>query len=206
VTSQTDDTDPRDERALVRRAQGGDVAAFRELYQRYAPTVHRFALLPLVHDRALSEDLLSDTFVRALENLHRFQWQGKGLLPWLIRIAKNLALDHLRRAGRLGAWPQGFEHVLPDPGKSDGESAAAHRQATGLMRDRIEACMGDLNPRYRRVLRMRLVDGLSREQAAGEMQVTIGTLDVLLFRACKAFRKLYVERYGEGPQGEFDDR
>jgi hypothetical protein len=53
VASPSDDTDPRDERALVRRAQGGDVAAFRELYQRYAPTVHRYALLPLVQDLEL---------------------------------------------------------------------------------------------------------------------------------------------------------
>ena len=79
--SNTDVLSPDEERALVARAQAGEVAAFRALYQRYAQAVHRYAILPLVHDRTLAEDLLADTFVRALENIGRFRWQGKGVLP-----------------------------------------------------------------------------------------------------------------------------
>lgn len=190
------------ERALVVRAQAGDAAAFRALYQRFAPAVHRYAILPLVHDRVLAEDLLADTFVRALENIGRFQWQGKGVLPWLIRIAKNLCLDHLRKSGRVGSWPLEYEQLVPDPGEWNGETLAAHREITGLMRQRIDACLEEINPRYRRVLELRLVQGMARDRAAEAMAVSIGTLDVLLFRACKAFRKIYVLRYGEGPQRE----
>jgi RNA polymerase sigma-70 factor (ECF subfamily) len=199
----SDEPLPEDERALVRRAQAGDTAAFRELYERYAAAVHRYAVLPLVHDRVLAEDLLADTFVRAMENIERFQWQGKGILPWLIRIAKNLCLDHLRKSGRFGAWPAGFEHLIFDPNQPDGETIAAHRELTGVLRVRIDACLEHINPRYRKVLRLRLVQGMARDRAALQMEVSIGTLDVLLFRACKAFRKVYVERYGEGPQREF---
>jgi RNA polymerase sigma-70 factor (ECF subfamily) len=192
-----------EERTLVVRAQAGDAAAFRALYQRFAPAVHRYAILPLVHDRTLAEDLLADTFVRALENIGRFEWQGKGLLPWLIRIAKNLCLDHLRKSGRVAGWPTEYEQFVPDPGEWNGETLAAHHEITGLMRERIVECLDEINPRYRRVLELRLVQGMARDHAAAAMAVSIGTLDVLLFRACKAFRKVYVQRYGDGPQREF---
>jgi RNA polymerase sigma-70 factor (ECF subfamily) len=205
VTSEADD-DESDERALVARAQDGDAVAVRELYERYAASVHRYAILPLVHDRVLAEDLLADTFVRAMENIGRFRWQGKGVLPWLIRIAKNLALDHLRRAGRLAAWPEGLEQFVADGGQFSGEAVAAEREVTALLRDRIGACLEHINPRYERVLRLRLVEGMARDLAAAEMEVSVGTLDVLLFRACKAFRKIYVERYGEAPRIEFGEQ
>ena len=204
VTDPNDDDSKDDERELVERAQAGDRAAFRALYQRFAPAVYRYAIVPTVHDRTLAEDLLADTFVRALENLNRFNWQGRGLLPWLIRIAKNLCLDHLRKSGRVGAWPVGFENLLPDLGELGGEAAVSREQMASVMRERIGLCLGDINPRYRRVVEIRLVQQMPREQAAAEMDVSMGTLDVLLFRACKAFRKVYVQRYGETPQRDFE--
>gem|GEM_PF-400251 len=193
-----------EERALVVRAQAGDRAAFRALYQRFAPSVYRYAIVPTVHDRTLAEDLLADTFVRALENLHKFKWQGRGLLPWLIRIAKNLCLDHLRKSGRVGAWPVGFENLLPDPGDLGGEAAVSRQQMATVMRERIDVCLEGINPRYRKVVELRLVQQLPRDRAAEAMEVSIGTLDVLLFRACKAFRKVYVQRYGETPERDFE--
>lgn len=199
----SDDRQRDEERTLVVRAQAGDAVAFRALYQRFSPAVFRYAILPLVHDRTLAEDLLADTFVRALENIGRFEWQGKGVLPWLIRIAKNLCLDHLRKSGRVAGWPTEYEQLVPDPGEWNGETLAAHHEITGLMRERIDECLDEINPRYRRVLELRLVQGVARDRAAAAMAVSIGTLDVLLFRACKAFRKVYVQRYGEGPQREF---
>src|SRR5688572_26274002 len=141
-----------DERALVARAQAGDTAAFREMYERYAGSVHRYAIPPLVHDRTLAEDLLADTFERALENIGRFRWQGKGVLPWLIRIAKNLCLDHLRKSGRVAGWPIELDQLVPDPRDVDGETLVAVGEITDLMRERIDVCLGEINPRYRKVL------------------------------------------------------
>ncbi len=195
--------DPEQERTLVERAQAGDRVAFREVYQRYASCVHRYAILPLVRDRTLAEDLLADTFVRALENLHRFRWQGKGLLPWLIRIAKNLSLDHLRRSGRSMDWPSGFAHLVPDPTDWNAETLVARDEISEVLRARIDACIESINPRYQKVLRLRIVEKVSRANAAHEMEVSIGTLDVLLFRACKAFRKVYTARYEAGPDDPF---
>jgi RNA polymerase sigma-70 factor (ECF subfamily) len=188
--------DPEEERALVERAQAGDQRAIRALYMLHANSVFRCAIMPLVRDRNLAEDLLADTFVRAIEKLHRFRWQGKGLLPWLIRIAKNLCLDHLRKAGRTGAWPEGFEQQIPDLSDSNAESLLGRSELSDLLRERIDACMAEVNPRYQKVMRLRLIEKRSRQDAAEEMEVSIGTLDVLLFRACKSFRKIWIRRYG----------
>ncbi|KIG17450.1 RNA polymerase sigma-70 factor, ECF subfamily protein [Enhygromyxa salina] len=185
----------------MERAQAGDQRAFRELYMLHANTVFRCAIMPLVRDRNLAEDLLADTFVRAMENLRRFTWQGKGLLPWLIRIGKNLCLDHLRKAGRTTAWPEGFEQQIPDVSDSNAESLLGRSELSDALRERIDACMSDLNPRYRHVLELRMFEKRSRQYAAEQLDVTIGTLDVLLFRACKSFRKVYVRRYGTGEEG-----
>lgn len=195
-----DDPSGDEERALVERAQAGDAAAFRQLYEQYARPVFRFAIVPLVRDQALAEDLLADTFVRALENLRKFRWQGKGVLPWLIRIAKNLCLDHLRRAGRVSGWAEGQEQALPDPTGLDAEALVGRAELSEVLQERIGACLEEINPRYRRVLELRLVEAKAREDAARAMGVSMGTLDVLLFRACRAFRKIYVQRYGQ-PHG-----
>ena len=186
------------------KIQAGNDDAFHELYLRFSATVYRCAILPIVRDPTVAEDMLADTFVRAFENLGRFQWQGRGVLPWLLRIGRNLCLDYLRKSGRIDASAAGFEATLPDQSGLDGESATADLEIGSLMRERIAECMAEVNPRYRRVLQLRLVEGESRERAAEAMDVTIGTLDVLLFRACKAFRKVYVRRYGIAPRQDLD--
>jgi RNA polymerase sigma-70 factor (ECF subfamily) len=57
--------------------------------------------------------------------------------------------------------------------------------------------MASLSPRYREVITLRLVEQRSRAEAAAVLGLTVNTLDVLLCRACKAFRKHWHARYGE---------
>ncbi|MFV8755836.1 RNA polymerase sigma factor [Nannocystaceae bacterium ST9] len=184
-----------DERSLVDRARLGDARALRVLYQRHSDEVLRTAILPVVRDATLAKDLLADTFVRAIENLHRFHWQAKGLLPWLVRIAKNLSLDHLRRSKRMIAWPRGLEFET----EIDAELLLGRAELADLARARIDACMAELSPRYQLAIRLRLIEQLPRAEAAAHFGVTTGTLDVILCRACKAFRKHWRLRFGGTP-------
>ena len=64
-------------------------------------------------------------------------------------------------------------------------------------RERIEVAMELLAERYRLAIELRLIQELSREECAKRLNVTIGTFDVLLFRAVRAFRKQFGERAGE---------
>lgn len=181
-----------DERMLIERARVGDPRALRVLYQRHADPVLRTAIMPVVRDPTLAKDLLADTFVRAIENLHRFHWQPKGLLPWLVRIAKNLSLDHVRRSKRMTAWPAGMDMRA----ELDTENLLGRAELADQARVRIEVCMAELSPRYQRVISLRLIEQRPRIEVAALLGVTTSTLDVVLCRACKAFRKQWRRRFG----------
>ena len=73
--------------ALVELAKGGDREAFGQLYDAYVDTVHRY-LFVRVGQRALAEDLTSETFLRALRRIDSFTWQGKDIAAWFITIAR----------------------------------------------------------------------------------------------------------------------
>ncbi len=189
--------DVEDERLLVERAQAGDAAAFGALYRLHVSAVYRYAVAPLVRDRALAEELVADTFVRAHENLGRFVWQGRSILPWLVRIGRNLALDALRRSRRLVPLAEGKAARLPArEAHGDVEGALARGELREQARDRVQQALDELSERYRLVITLRLLEQRSREESAQVLAVTVGTLDVLLCRACKSFRKIYEARFG----------
>jgi len=84
----------RDETRLVQRAKEGDPAAFAELYDRYQPAIYRY-IFYRVDNTATAEDLTSEVFVRLVERIDRFRYQGRPLLAWLYTIARNLVMRFL---------------------------------------------------------------------------------------------------------------
>ena len=81
--------------ALVHRAQAGDAEAFGELYDHYVTMVHRY-VFHRVGDRATAEDVTSETFVRALRRIDSLSFQGRDVGAWLVTIARNIVLDHVK--------------------------------------------------------------------------------------------------------------
>ena len=89
-----------EERALIERAKSQS-DAFEELYTRYYGKIFSFAYRRL-HSRELAEDITADVFMKALDALPRFTWQGVSVSAWLYRIANNRITDHFRRKGQSG--------------------------------------------------------------------------------------------------------
>ena len=87
--------DGRRRLGLVRRAQEGDAEAFGELYDHYVTMVHRY-VYHRVGDRATAEDVTSETFVRALRRIDSLSFQGRDVGAWLVTIARNIILDHVK--------------------------------------------------------------------------------------------------------------
>ena len=79
----------------MRRAQEGDAEAFGELYDHYVTMVHRY-VYHRVGDRATAEDVTSETFVRALRRIDSLSFQGRDVGAWLVTIARNIILDHVK--------------------------------------------------------------------------------------------------------------
>src|SRR5207302_10302123 len=95
-TIQTNVTgDTGEDLALVQAAREGDIGAFEELVRRYDRNVFRIAN-HITQNREDAEDVVQDAFLKAYQNLERFQEQSK-FYTWLVRIAVNEALMRLRK-------------------------------------------------------------------------------------------------------------
>lgn len=178
-----------DERALVERARRGDRRAFEAIYRAYAAAIFGYVLVPMLGDRDDAHDCLRETFLSAHRALVDYEWREPGIYAWLKVLAKNKARDLLRASGRRQRLRGAFaEHVDAMGGEGAGSVGDEEVQRTQL-RGQIERVLETMNPRYAEVLRLRLLEDRAREDCAEQMNVKIGTLDVLLYRACRAFRQ-----------------
>ncbi len=85
---------------LVQRAKENS-SEFELLYKKYAAKVFNYFWYRTGHDKALSEDLMQETFLRAYENLQKFKIRGYSYLTYLLTIARHLLIDHYRKPASL---------------------------------------------------------------------------------------------------------
>lgn len=178
-----------EERSVVERLQRGDRMAAATLYQWYGDCLFREVILPRLPQREQAEDVLRDTFRVVLERIGSYHPEAnKSIYFWIRRIAINRTIDVYRvnrRDRRLEeavlAETSHAEPAQADPGELDRDETRAG----------IEAALTKINQRYADALRLRLLEDQSREACAAQLGVTIGNFDVILHRACAAFRKVY---------------
>jgi len=205
ATAQELERELAQEHRLVEEAQQGNLDAMRPILERYAAPLYGTVILPRLGDAASAEEVLRDTLATAVEKIQRFTWQGKSIYPWLRQIAINRVYDVHRQSKRSRRLADAMVHevaVESDP-SSHADAQLIADQERRTHRDRIDQTMAQLQDRYRLAIELRLVQELPREDCAQRLGVTIGTFDVLLFRAVRAFRKHFG---GELPQSERADR
>jgi RNA polymerase sigma factor (sigma-70 family) len=178
-----------DEEAIVAAARGGDRRAFARIYRAYAPTLFSYVLVPMLGDRDDAQDCLRETFLAANRALADYTWKSSGIYGWLKVLAKNKARDLLRASGRRQRLRGSFAEHVEALGSSSAGTAGEEEVQREQLRARIEGVLDTLNPRYAEVLKLRLLEDRDRDECAKIMDVKVGTLDVLLFRACRAFRQ-----------------
>jgi len=184
------------EQRLVQQAQDGNLDAMRPILERYASPLYGTVILPRLGDAASAEEVLRDTLATAVEKIRRFTWQGKSIYPWLRQIAINKVFDVHRQSKRSRRLADAMVHEVAresDP-TTHADAQLIADQERRAHRERIEQTLEQLQERYRAAIELRLVQELSREDCAQRLGVTIGTFDVLLFRAVRAFRKQFGER------------
>ena len=189
------------EQRLIEEAQAGNLDAMRPILERYAQPLYGTVILPRLGDSVSAEDVLRDTLATAVEKIKRFSWQGKSIYPWLRQIAINKVFDVHRQSKRTRRLADAMAHEVKD--ETDPESHADAQliadQERRAHKGRIDDAMQQLQERYRTAIELRLIQELSREECAKRLGVTIGTFDVLLFRAVRAFRKQFGERETPAP-------
>jgi RNA polymerase sigma-70 factor (ECF subfamily) len=196
-----------EEQRQVEEAQAGNLDAMRPILERYAQPLYGTVILPRLGDAASAEEVLRDTLATAVEKIRRFTWQGKSIYPWLRQIAINKVFDVHRQTKRSRRLADAMAHevaVETDP-DSHADAQLIADQERASHRTRIDEAMGKIADRYRTAIELRLIQELPREECAKQLAITVGTFDVLLFRAVRAFRKQFGAREGDATSGESDE-
>ncbi len=187
--------DKERERQLCLSAQEGDAEALRDLLDHFADPLFAGVILPRVGNRADAEDILKDTMLRAVERMPtQFKWREAGLWPWLRRIAVNLIADYGRRRQARQRLEEGYQaevRTMPPRVEAGAEAVMIEQEERRICLEQLQTALGSVNERYRRAIRLRLIEGRSRQEAAAQLEVTVSTFDVLLHRALKAVRKAW---------------
>jgi RNA polymerase sigma-70 factor (ECF subfamily) len=160
-----------DDGALVAAACRGDGAAFEGLYERYKTALFR-TLLAMTHDRAVAEELLQDTFLRAYRRIGGVRLEpGACLGPWLHRIAVHLALDWCRKRK---FWLSPLDSVIDTLVSPVGQPERA-AERDDLQRTVLEA-LDRLPHRQRVVVILFYVNEFSIDEIAQTLEVAPGTV------------------------------
>lgn len=179
------------EQECLAAARRGEAGAFAELYRAYAPLVLARVLFPKLGNREAAEDALSETFRAAFERLETFEERGTSFYFWVARIAANKALDMHRARKTTGRALASFEGLMAPLGESPPQPGELFEERSDIivLRRRVGIVLSRLNPRYRRAVELRFVEEKSREECAQALDVKLGTFDVLMLRALRAFKQ-----------------
>jgi RNA polymerase sigma-70 factor (ECF subfamily) len=174
-----------DEANLVAQAREGDAGAFGELTERYHRNIFRLAR-NITQNTEDAEDVLQETFLKAFEHLPDFAGNSK-FYTWLVRIAVNEALMKLRKR----KWDR---TVWLDEPVSTGDDTVAReiavwednpeqRYSKEELADILDKAINSLAPAYRTVFVLRDVEGLSTEETAEALDLTVPAVKSRLLRA-----------------------
>lgn len=180
-----------DERVLVGRAAAGDAEAFEQLIDLHGRRTYRM-LVRIVGDQTDAEDVLQETFLKAWRALPRFRGDAR-FSTWLYRIAVNEANRRLARESHRRALP--LEDTLAEV--PDLAAGPAARAESAELQRLVSECIEKLPPRYRAAVVLRDIDGLTNDEAAEALGLTVRNFKSRLHRGRMGIRRM-LEQLQEG--------
>ena len=176
--------DPGNIDALVRAARDGDRDAFMTIVATYQRKVFSLAY-SVLRDREDALDIVQETFLRFYRKADLYK-EGHSFQGWLLRIAKNLCVDHYRKNTRRRRELESSKSFdeLQVPASPDPTVSGA-----GEMRDATARCIDRLAGRQRLVFVLRHIDELQFNEISEAMNISLGTAKSLHFKAVRNLRK-----------------
>jgi len=174
-----------DEVELVSRAREGDTASFSVLLRRYEGKIFRLAM-NITQNREDAEDVLQEAFLKAYEHLDQFQGNSR-FYTWIVRIAVNQALMKLRkrRSDRAVSLDEqidtGEDTVVREIASWDPDPE--ERFSRDELHEILSGAIDELAPIYKTVFTLRDVDGLSTEETAEALDLSVPAVKSRLLRA-----------------------
>ena len=163
-----------DDSLLIKRYTSGDERALGVLIDRHNQRITSF-IYSKIGDREVTEDIFQDTFVKVIKTLKRGAYNEEGkFLPWVMRIAHNLVIDHFRRNNKMptfgGAQSSDIFSLIGD------DKLNIERQ---LIKEQINcdlaALIKELPPEQKEVLMMRMYMDMSFKEISENTGVSINT-------------------------------
>ena len=175
------------------RYRDGDESAFPEIVRRYKDRLVS-TVIRLVGDRDKAEDVVQETFLRVHRNAHRYKTIAR-FSTWVYTIALNIAKNEIRNTRRrrtTSLWEIGPERdgegaAFDIPDDSERPDEALERRN---LRDILERCIERLPQKYKTILVLRDVEGLSYEEIAEILKLPQGTVKSRMNRARLRFKEL----------------
>ncbi len=173
-----------DESALVSAAKAGQIPAFEELVNRYEQKIFRLAM-NITQNREDAEDVMQEAFLKSYEHLSEFQGDSR-FYTWLVRIAVNEALMKLRKRRpnqiSLDEPVENEDDLMPREVEDWGPSPEQRYARSELNRILTEV-ITELDPIFRMVFVLRDVEGLSTEETARILGLSVPAVKSRLLRA-----------------------
>lgn len=178
---------------LVRQYLRGSEAALEHIVNRHKDRIYGYIRM-MVKDGDLTEDIFQDTFIKVIKTLKQGNYNEEGkFLPWVMRIAHNLVIDHFRRNKRMPTFSgtQTFDvfDVIPNPDMNVDEEMFWD-QVYDDVKDLIE----HLPEEQKQVLKMRIYQEMSFKDIAEDTNVSINTALGRMRYALINLRKMVAEK------------
>jgi len=172
----------QEELELIRRAKECDPSAFAEIFEYYYQDVYNY-IYHKVANVHLAEDLASDVFLKVLESIDSFSFRGIPLAMWLLRIARNLMVDHFRGQPKTSDLPLKEDLLPTEVGPSDVFE-------TKLTRQQLVRAFSDLTEEQQDVIILKFVDGLDNTEVAQVLGKSEGAIKSLQHRALVSLNRV----------------
>lgn len=175
-----------EDRGLLERVKSGDNSAAGELFEKYAPSLLRFADR-LLSDRATAEEVTQEVFVKVISRAHQYDGRAE-VSSWLFAIAANACRDRRRRDRRATVVPL---DGLPEPAaKGEGsEKRLMDRQ----QRDAVRRALSRLSEEQREALILARYHGMPYAEIAKVLNISVGAVKTRIFRAVETLKVHFSE-------------
>lgn len=187
-----------DESQLLAALRDGNPIAFKQLFDTYSDKLYRLAigLLQVEND---AEDVVQESFLRLLENLEKFEGRSR-LNTWLYRVTYNRCIDLLRQRHPESRFVDDYEidENIPSPTiLIDWKNRPEICVMSGEIETLLNATIADLPEKLRAIFILRELEGLSTQETANILEISVSAAKVRLHRARLLLREKLSSYFSE---------
>jgi RNA polymerase sigma-70 factor (ECF subfamily) len=179
---------------LVERAKSGDREAFMTLTRLYQKKVFQLAY-SYFRNKEDALDIVQETFLRFHEKAHMFE-RGKNFQNWLLQIAKNICIDYYRKHHKKNIELRRDENIEE---MNHGKHDSSHHDPSSDLKEVFSRCLEKLSDKQRMIFVMKHYNHLHYREIAQILDIALGTVKSLHFKAVRNLRTLmspYMGRMG----------